>query len=401
MAVHFDLYQTVAMAVVVYFIGQFIRKKVPFFEKYCIPAPVVGGLMFALLTLTLNVTGVMVVTMDDTMRSVFMMLFFTSIGFTASFKVLKAGGIKVIMLLVVCTFLLICQNVVGVGLAKLFGLNPLIGLCTGSISMIGGHGTAGSFGPLFDSMGVKGASSVAVAAATFGLVMGGIIGGPVAKRRIIKNNIETPMGHIDATHDIKTNEAVQAKHLQFPAQRTLEAFSILFLAAGIGGVVTTLIAKTGVTFPGYIGAMLVAAAIRNISDFTSVFTVMDDMIEVLGNVSLLLFLSMTLMSLRLWELAELAIPMIVMLVAQTVIMAAIAYYITFNFMGRDYEAAVMCSASCGFGMGATPNAIANMQAITSKYGPAPKAFFVVPIVGSMFIDFVNGSVLTVFVNFLK
>lgn len=397
MELHLDLYQTVAMAVVVYFIGSKIKSKVKFFQKYCIPAPVVGGLLFALLTLVLNMTGVLTIITDDTMQNVFMTLFFTSVGYTASLKLLKKGGLQVVIFVGVCTLLVVLQNVVGVALAKVFNLEPLLGLCVGSIPMIGGHGTAGSIGEMLERMGVHGAASVSVAAATFGLVMGSMIGGPVGNRLIKKHNLHCQV-HVNSEGiEDFTEEKLQVKTT---TEQYLAAFSMLFLAAGIGSIISNLIQKTGITFPSYIGAMLAAALLRNVSDVTKRFNVMEDVVGTLGNVSLTLFLSMALMGLKLWQLAGLAAPMMVMLLAQTLLMLLFSYFIVYNLMGRDYESAVMACASCGFGMGATPNAIANMQTITASYGPAPKAFFIVPLVGSLFIDFINGTAITIFINIL-
>lgn len=398
MTLNLDLYQTVAMAVVVYFIGAKIKSKLRFFEKYCIPAPVVGGLLFAIITLILNVTGVLTIITDDTMQNVFMTLFFTSVGFTASFKLLKKGGVQVILFLGVCTLLVIVQNLVGVGLAKVFNLHPLMGLCVGSIPMIGGHGTAGSIGVMLDKMGIAGAASVSVAAATFGLVAGSVIGGPTAKRRVKKHDLKP---NNDVNHDGIDDFTEEKIGEKATTQQYLEAFSMLFLAAGIGSVISFFIQKTGIQFPSYIGAMLAAVLLRNLSDVTKKFNIMEDVIGTLGNVSLTIFLSMALMGLKLWQLADLALPLVVMLLTQTLVMFLFAYFIVFNVMGRDYEAAVMVSASCGFGMGATPNAIANMQALTNRYGAAPKAFFIVPLVGSLFIDFVNGTAITIFINLLS
>ena len=387
------------MAVIVFAMGSFLRKKVPLFERYCIPAPVIGGILFALLTLVLNLTDIMTIQTDDTMKDVFMTLFFTSVGYTASLKLLKKGGIQVILFTLAATVVVILQDLLGVSLASLLGLDPLMGLCVGSIPMVGGHGTAGSFGPLLEKeFGLVGATSVSVASATFGLIIGGLIGGPVAKRRIRKKNL-TCGAVLDEQGVERFSEEKLGEKPDFP--QVLTAFSMLFLAAGIGTFLSTLINKTGVTVPSYIGAMLAAALLRNLSDVTKKFFVMEDIIGTLGNVSLALFLSMALMGLRLWELADLAGPMVIMLLAQTLLMAVLAYFFIFTIMGRDYEAAVMSSAACGFGMGATPNAIANMQAITSVYGPAPRAFFIVPLVGSLFIDFINGAVLTIFINIIR
>ena len=399
MVLSLNLYQTVAVAVVVFYVGNCLKKKVNFFQKYCIPAPVIGGIIFALLALVLNVTGVMTIQTDDTMQNVFQTLFFTSVGYTASFKLLKKGGLQVAIFVFVSILMVIGQNLIGVTMASLFGLDPTIGLCTGSIAMVGGHGTSASFGPLLEAKyGVQSAYTIAIAAATFGLVMGGLIGGPIAKTLISKKNLSSDVLENPENIDDFSEEKIES-HLD--TDEFLKAFSMLFLAAGIGTVISSLIEKTGLTFPSYIGAMLSAVLMRNLSDVTKKFNVTENIVSLLGSVSLTLFLSMALMSLKLWELASLAVPMVVMLLVQTVFMALFAYFLTFNIMGRDYEAAVMSSACCGFGMGATPNAIANMQAITGIYGPAPKAFFIVPLVGSLFIDLLNGFVITFFINVIK
>ena len=382
MTLSLDIYQTAAVAVFVYALGSFVKKKVSFFEKYCIPASVIGGILFALLTLGLNLTNVMTITTDTTLQNIFMTLFFTSVGYTASLKLLKKGGVQVVVFLMVATLLIVLQNVVGVSLASLLGLDPLMGLCVGSVPLVGGHGTSGAFGPMLENtFGVAGASTVSIAVATFGLIIGGIVGGPVARRRIRKHNLT------------EGNSANPHSPEEF-----MKAFFILFVAAGIGSVISTLIQKTGITFPSYIGAMLAAALLRNISDSTGKLTVVEDIVSLLGNACLTLYLAMALMSLRLWELANLALPMLVILAAQTALIILFSYFLVFRIMGRNYEAAVMSSATCGFGMGATPNAIVNMQAITNVYGAAPRAFFVVPLVGSLFVDFVNSGILTLFIN---
>jgi ESS family glutamate:Na+ symporter len=325
-----------------------------------------------------------------------MTLFFTSVGYTASFKLLKKGGLQVLIFLLIASVLIVVQNSVGVSLASLLGLDPLMGLCVGSIPLVGGHGTSGAFGPMLEQeFGVAGAATVSISVATFGLIIGGIIGGPVAKRRIRKHNL-TP----DNT-DLQKEDSGSHGENPHSSEEFMKAFFILFVAAGIGSVISSLIQKTGITFPSYIGAMLAAALLRNLSDTTGKLTVVEDIVSLLGNACLTLYLAMALMSLRLWELANLALPMLVILVAQTTLIALFAYFLVFRIMGRNYEAAVMSSATCGFGMGATPNAIANMQAITDVYGPAPRAFFVVPLVGSLFVDFVNSAILTLFINFFS
>lgn len=396
MTLTLDLYQTAAVAVFVYALGSFAKKKIDFFNKYCIPASVIGGILFACLTLGLNLTGTLTVVTDTTLQNIFMTLFFTSVGYTASFKLLKKGGIQVLVFLLVSTLLILLQNLTGVTLASLLGMDPLMGLCVGSIPLVGGHGTSGAFGPMLEQdFGVAGAATVSIAVATFGLILGGIVGGPVAKRRIRKNNL-TP----ENTEHLTEVYGERGETPRTPDE-FMRAFFTLFVAAGIGSVISGLIQKTGITFPSYIGAMLAAALLRNLSDTTGKLTVVEDIVSLLGNACLTLYLAMALMSLRLWELANLALPMLIILAAQTALIALFAYFLVFHVMGRNYEAAVMSSATCGFGMGATPNAIANMQAITDVYGPAPRAFFVVPLVGSLFIDFVNSAILTLFINFFS
>ena len=384
MELKFNIFETMALVTVVYYLGKFLRTKIKFLSKYCIPAPVVGGLVFAMLILKL--TNIATITLDTTLQNLFMTAFFASVGFTASFKVLKSGGIKVAMFLGLAILLVISQDIVGASLAKLFDLNPLLGLCTGSISMIGGHGTAGSFGPLLEEMGVSGATTVSFASATFGLVMGSFIGGFVAKGLIDNYKLKTPKESHDKSIPLSDfHEDNQA---------------VLFLSMGIGSVISGFIQDTGLTFPSYIGAMIAAAVIRNFCDIRKI-EIEEKEIEVIGNISLGYFLCIALMGLKLWELFDLALPLVVMLIAQSVLMAVFAYFITFKIMGRDYDAAVFASASCGFGMGATPNAVANMDALSTKFGFAPTPYFVVPIVGALFVDFVNSAVITLFVNILS
>lgn len=396
MTLSLDVYQTAALAVFVYALGSFVKKKIPFFNKYCIPASVIGGMLFACLTLTLNLTGTMTVVTDTTLQNIFMTLFFTSVGYTASLKLLKKGGVQVLLFLLVSTGLIVMQNLAGVSLGSLLGLDPLMGLCVGSVPLVGGHGTAGAFGPMLEQeFGIAGASTVSVSVATFGLIIGGILGGPVAKRRIRKHSL-TP-----ENTQVQKQENGDVTKKQDTPEDFMKAFFVLFVAAGIGSVISNLIQKTGITFPSYIGSMLAAALLRNLSDTTDKLNIAENIVSLLGNACLTLYLAMALMSLRLWELANLALPMLVILVTQTVLMALFSYFLVFWVMGRNYEAAVMSSAACGFGMGATPNAIANMQAITDVCGPAPRAFFVVPLVGSLFVDFVNSAILTMFINFFS
>ena len=397
MELRLDIFQTMALVTVVFYLGTYFRKRVGFLSKYCIPAPVIGGLLFALVMLFLKITNLATITLDTTLQNLFMTTFFASVGFTASFKMLKNGGIKVAMFLGIAILLIISQDIVGATLAKVFQLNPLLGLCTGSISMIGGHGTAGSFGPLLEELGVSGATTVSFASATFGLVMGSFIGGFVAKNLIENYKIKTPKESQDKSIPLsdfhEDNQAILCHH------KLMKASAYLFFAMGVGSIISKFIQDTGLTFPSYIGAMIAAAIIRNVCDIRKQ-EIEEKEIEVIGNISLSYFLCIALMGLRLWELFDLALPLVVMLVAQSLLMAIFAYFITFRAMGKDYDAAVFASASCGFGMGATPNAVANMDALSAKFGFAATPYFVVPIVGALFVDFVNSAVITLFINIL-
>lgn len=400
MTLQLDMVQTIALAVVVLILGQAIRKKVDFLTRFCIPAPVIGGLIFAILALVLKQTNILEFQMDTTLQKLLMTAFFTTVGFTASLKLLKKGGLQVFIFLILAVALVTLQNIVGVSLAKAFHLNALIGLSTGSVPMTGGHGTSGAFAPLFEQSGAVGATTVAMAAATFGLITGSMLGGPIAKRLIEKHDLlnqSKPDPSVNVSKESST-AATNVFSKLIPENFSLAAIQII-LAMGFGTILSSLLQKTGMTFPPYIGAMFAAAIMRNISDATNSYKIAEEEINILGNISLSLFLSMALMGLQLWQLADLAVPMLIMLIAQTVLMAFFAYFVTFNVMGRDYQAAVLAGGHCGFGMGATPNAIANMEAISSNYGPAPAAFFIIPLVGSLFIDFFNAGIITTFMNF--
>lgn len=397
MELNLNLYETMALVCLVFFIGRYLPNKITALSKYCIPPAVVGGFLFSLLILIFHMTGIITLNLDTTLQNIFMTAFFTSIGFTASINVLKKGGLKVLIFLGLSILLVTLQNVLGVTLASLFSLNPLLGLCTGSIPMVGGHGTAGSFGPMLESLGVSGATTVSIATATFGLVMGSVVGGLVARTLINRRNIET-------CEHIKKNEEFgdfnEENHNILSFKRLMTASLLLFIAMGLGSIVSDIIQLSGLTFPSYIGAMIVAAIIRNLYDFKHKEFVEKE-IDTLGGISLSFFLTMALMSLRLWELFDLALPLIVMLFAQVALIVIFTYFLTFKIMGSNYEAVVFASATCGFGMGATPNAIANMDELTNKYGFVYTPYFVVPIVGCLFIDFVNSAILTIFINIIS
>lgn len=395
MKIQLDMYQTLAVAVLVLMLGSFLRRRISFLEKFCIPAPVIGGLLFAIMTCIGHVSGLANFSFDDTLREVCMVFFFTSVGFQANLKVLKSGGKAMAVFLALVIALIITQNLVAVGLSEVLHINPLIGMCTGSISMVGGHGTAGAFGPVLEDFNVSGATTICTAAATFGLIAGSLVGGPLGKRLVEKKNL-LPTAVTEDDSLLVEDEKKHERHTNMYAAAVFQ----LILAIGLGTIFSWLLTKTGLTFPIYIGAMIAAALIRNIAEYTGHFTIHMGEINDLGGISLSLFLGMAMITLKLWELSELALPLVVLLASQVVLIALFTYFVEFNIMGRDYDAAVLVAGTCGFGMGATPNAMANMQALCDRYVPSVKAYLLIPLIGSLFADFINSLVITFFINVL-
>lgn len=395
MEIQIDMYQTLAVSVLVLILGQFLKKRINFLEKFCIPAPVIGGLLFAVLTCVCYSLGIAEFTFDDTLREVCMVFFFTSVGFQANLKVLKSGGKSLFIFLGLVVVLIVSQNFLALGVSKLLHLDPLVGLCTGSIHMVGGHGTAGAFGPVLEDFDVKGATTICTAAATFGLIAGSLIGGPIGKRLIDRKKLlDTAVAEDDSI--LVEDEKKHERHTNMYAAAVFQ----LIIAVGIGTIISELLTKTGLTFPIYIGAMIAAAVIRNIGEYSGKFDIYMGEINNLGGICLSLFLGMAMITLKLWQLAELALPLIILLSAQLILMMLFTYFVVFNVMGRDYDAAVLSAGTCGFGMGATPNAMANMQAICDRYVPSVKAYLIIPLIGSLFADFLNSLVITFFINIL-
>lgn len=404
----FDMIQTVSLAAVLLFVGYGIRRRIGFLDRFNIPAPVIGGFLFAALALALRQSGVFAFEFDTTLQTPFMVAFFTSIGLGASLGLLKKGGPQVVVFWVLASLLAVVQSGVGVGLASLLGIDPLFGLLAGSTTMTGGHGTGAAFGKLMeDQYQLAGAVPLAMAAATFGLVSGGLIGGPVGTRLMTTFGLRggtTPSdpavvsaaeaAPLDA--EINTEPAGEAP----TAIGILRMLTVVLVCMALGGLLSGWLGQF-VTLPGYIGAMLVAALLRNVGESTRLLRLDMRTVDDLGTIALSLFLTMALMSLKLWELLELAVPLMIILSVQVAMMAAFAYFVTFRMMGRDYDAAVMAGGHCGFGLGATPNAVANMRALVERYGAAPRAFLVVPMVGAFFIDFSNAMIITFYINLVR
>jgi len=399
-----DMVQTVALAALVLFAGYGIRRRVGVLDHFNIPAPVVGGFLFAAVALVLRETGSLEFSFDTRLQAPFMVAFFTAIGLGASLGLLKIGGRQVLLFWAVASLLAAIQNAVGVGLAKMMGVNPFLGLIAGSITMTGGHGTGAAFGKLLeDQYHFPGAVTLAMAAATFGLVAGGILGGPVGTRLIRQFGLRPegppvtrdgePDAPVSLDHEIEREPPGQAP----TAYLLLQSLTVILGCMWAGGLLSDWLGQF-VTLPAYIGAMIVAAAARNLADALGVLRIEERVVEDLGTIALSLFLTMALMSLKLWELLDLAGPMLVIVLVQVAVMAAFALWVTFRAMGRDYDAGVMAAGHCGFGLGATPNAVANMEALVERFGSAPRAFLVLPMVGAFFIDFTNALIITAYIN---
>ncbi len=380
------MYHAVALAAVLFWLGNLLTAKIPLLSRYCIPAPLVGGLCFAAVNTALYASGAGHIEFDDTLQTVFMTMFFCTVGFTVSLPMLFKGGRAVAVCLALAAAMVFLQNGLGAASMLAFGQDPRLGLAVGSIALIGGPGTAASFGPELEAAGAAGASVAGLAAATFGLVFGSLMGGPVARRLILRHSLSCPAA--GTAHADGDGDAFLTSDAGF-----IKGFMLVMLCVGVGDwLCAKLTEATGLTFPAYIGAMLAAAAFRNaLGAVKSPYP--GDEVETIGNMSLSLFLAMAMMGLKLWELVDLALPMLVTLGLQILLMGLFSYFLVFRLMGRNYDAAVMTAGFIGFAMGATSNAMANMQAVTKKYGPSPTAYFAIPMVGSMFIDFINAVVI--------
>ena len=419
--IELDMIQSAGIGALALIAGMVLTRKVGFLQRFCVPSPVSGGIIFSLLTLALYGWFDIEVSFDGTLKEVFMLAFFTSVGFQSDLKVIKQGGRLLVIMLALLVAIIALQNLMPIGITKIMGVDPLIGMAAGSISMTGGHGTAGGFASVLEGMGLHGAGTIGMAAATFGLIAGSMIGGPLAERIIRKKltheQMQTPDEEVDpAMAGIESDEAsptgrakrVSSNEQEF--QQYAKATYCIVLVMGAGTIMSWLLAKTGVTFPTYFGALILAAIARNTLGFIKYkddgirvkadkLLDMDRIISV-GNICLSLFLGMAMISLKLWELQSLALPLIVILVAQVAMMDFFVYFVAFRLLGRSYDAAVLCAGICGFGLGATPNAMANMSAVCYKYRYTVKPFLIVPIIGAMFADLINTGIVTLFLNIL-
>jgi ESS family glutamate:Na+ symporter len=396
-----DLLQTLSLAGLVYFGGIQLKKRVGWLDRLNIPAAVVGGLLFTLLVMLLREQGV-TVQLDTGMQATLSVAFFTSIGMGASLALLRIGGIQVLIFLVLATVFCLVQNFVGIAIALGFEENPLLGVMAGSVTLVGGPATGLAFAPVFEEAGLKGAGPLALTAATAGIVCGGLVGGPVGTYLIRRFGLApTTRAPEEAKVELEGTPETLIVEVDREDSAFVRNLVVLGLAMGIGSLVSAEIQSLGITLPAYIGAMLVASVLRNLDDVTGWLRVDVRTMEFAGNLALNIFLVVALMNLKLWELAGLALPLFVILVAQVIVVVLFALTVSFRVMGKDYESAVMASGFIGFVLGTTANAVANMRALVARFGAAPRAFLVVPLVGAFFIDFANAIIITFFVNWLK
>lgn len=408
-----DMLQSTGVGAIALITGMLMTRKITWLQKFCIPSPVSGGILFSLATLVLYLTCGIEVSFDGTLKDVFMLAFFTSVGFQSNIKVLKQGGKTLVMMLVLLVVIIIAQNLIPQLITRSMGVSPLVGMAAGSISMAGGHGTAGGFSSVLEEMGLQGAGTISMAAATFGLIAGSVIGGPVAERLIRKHltseHMEPKDYEIDpAMAGIESDEASPAgreKHIssnEIEFQQYASATYSLLVVMALGTLVSKLLQYTGITFPTYFGALIMAAIVRNIAEQTPYRKKLEiEKIVSVGNICLSVFLGMAMISLKLWELQTLALPLIAILISQVALMILFTYFVAFRLLGRDYDAAVLVSGICGFGLGATPNAMANMSAVCYKYHYSVKPFLIVPIIGAMFVDLLNTGIITMFLNWIR
>lgn len=395
-----DAITTLAIASLLYLLGIFIVNHVSILRKLCIPAPVIGGLIFSILVAILQSTNIITIKLDsEFIQNFFMLAFFTTIGLGASLKLLRLGGKVLILYFIFCGFLAVFQNLISVSLAKVLNIPPLLGLTAGSMSMEGGHGNAAAYGQTIRDMGFDSALTAALAAATLGLVAGGLVGGPVVKFLITKYNLKSEHAEETTTDygNVKSNEYLHNR--MNPTTIFFLQFTIVTICMAIGSYLgNTFSELTGINIPIYVGAMFVAVIIRNISEYNNLNLIDMKFVDKISDISLSLFLSIALMSIQLTEIYQLALPLIIIVLIQVVLIVLFSIFIVFRGLGKDYDAAVMIGGFIGHGLGATPNAMANLDVITKKFGASPKSYLVVPIVGAFLIDLLGVPIVTTFIN---
>ena len=421
-----NMIQTAGLGALALIVGMAMTRRVTLLQRFCVPSPVSGGIVFALITLALHEWFHTELSFDDTLQEVFMLAFFTSVGFQSDLKAIRQGGKLLTVMLALLVTLIVLQNLMPQAISRFMGIDPLIGMATGSMAMTGGHGTVGGFASLLEAMGLNGARTIGMAAATFGLIAGSMIGGPLAEKIIRtklsheqiqpqQEGIDPAMAGIESDEASPTGRTRRLSTNEQEFQQYAKAVYCILLVMGAGTLVSWLLTRTDITFPTYFGTLLLAAVVRNTIGFVryreddgenqssgrwvKADRLLDmDRIVSVGNICLSMFLGMAMISLKLWELQTLALPLLVILLTQVLLMGVFVYWVAFPLLGRDYDAAVLCAGMCGFGLGATPNAMANMSAVCYKYRYSVKPFLIVPIIGAMFADLINTGIITLFLN---
>ncbi len=394
--INLDSILTLALAVIVLLVGYGVKNRSAFLRKYCIPAPVVGGFLFMFITFIGYKTNSFNFAYENVFQSTFMLAFFTTVGLGANLKILKSGGKLLIIYWLLCGLLSLVQNTIGIGVSKAVGLESAYGMLASSVSMIGGHGAAMSYGSTFAKMGYEQAPVVGAAAATFGLIFGVLIGGPLGRRLIVKNDLKPIDDNFDssALDNLFKEEKVELTNLD-----VIKNVAAIIICMALGTLVSKQIGKLiDMDFPDYVGAMFIAVILRNINEKTHFYKFNGNLVDGIGDVMLNLYLALALMTLKLWELQDLMGGVLVVLICQVIFMLIYAYFVVFRVLGKNYDAAVMCAGLCGHGLGATPSAIVNMTAINEEYGMSRKAMMIVPIVGAFLVDIIYQPIVLTFIK---
>lgn len=396
LTINLDSILTLALAVIVLLVGYGVKNRSAFLRKYCIPAPVVGGFLFMFITFIGYKTNSFNFAYENVFQSTFMLAFFTTVGLGANLKILKSGGKLLIIYWLLCGLLSLVQNTIGIGVSKAVGLESAYGMLASSVSMIGGHGAAMSYGSTFAKMGYEQAPVVGAAAATFGLIFGVLIGGPLGRRLIVKNDLKPIDDNFDssALDNLFKEEKVELTNLD-----VIKNVAAIIICMALGTLVSKQIGKLiNMDFPDYVGAMFIAVILRNLNEKSHFYKFNGNLVDGIGDVMLNLYLALALMTLKLWELQDLMGGVLVVLICQVIFMLIYAYFVVFRVLGKNYDAAVMCAGLCGHGLGATPSAIVNMTAINEEYGMSRKAMMIVPIVGAFLVDIIYQPIVLTFIK---
>lgn len=397
LTINLDSILTLALAVVVLLVGYGVRNKLQFLRKYCIPAPVIGGFLFMFISFIGYKTNTFNFTYENIFQSTFMLVFFTSVGLGANLKILKSGGVLLIIYWLVCGILSLGQNTIGVLVSKAVDLEPAYGILASSISMIGGHGAALSYGNTFAEMGYAQAPVVGAAAATFGLISGVIIGGPLGRRLIVKNGLKA--NNDDDFDSSKLDDLFKEEKVELSNLDIIKNVAAIIISMALGTLISKFIGSLiKMQFPDYVGAMFIAVILRNLNEKINIYNFNGNLVDGIGDVMLNLYLALALMTLKLWELQDLMGGVLIVLICQVIFMLIYNYFIVFRVLGKNYDAAVMCAGLCGHGLGATPSAIVNMTAINEEYGLSRKAMMIVPIVGAFLVDIIYQPIVLTFIK---